>query len=392
MFAEGGKSVKYRGFKLGVVLMVLVGFLTAGLQPASAISQLEKFRKEQQAIQSKMEAQKKALRVKEQQKKTYLSQLEVLEDNIRDVQGDLTTLDGQLKNAKVRVAMTTKELQEKEKALDLRNTAFQDRLRDVYINGQTSYLEVVFQATDISDLLVRFDLMSKLVGQDVDLMNEIKVERQAVISKKQELEAKQQEIVEIKANTEQKELNLAQSSANKKQLIETVEAQKTELAKALDEMESLSKQVGEKIRKIQLEQAKNSKNHFSGRFAWPTPGYTRVTSDYGMRMHPILHQRRMHTGIDIAAPSGTAIKAVDKGTVIYTGALGAYGNVVIIDHGDGISSMYAHQSRIQARENQNVAKGQVIGRVGSTGWSTGAHLHFEVRKNGNPINPWSYLK
>ena len=381
----------HRSFKIGVILIVITGFLAASLMPASA-GQLEKYRAEQQKIQAKMNAQKKALQAKEKQKKTYLGQLEVLEDTIRDVQGDLTTLDGQLKNAKVRVAVTSKELKEKEKALAQRDTAFQDRLRDVYVNGQTSYLEVVFQATDISDLLVRFDLMSKLVGQDVDLMNQIKAERQAVISKKQELVAKQQEIALIQTHTKAKELNLAQNSATKKQLIEDVEAQKLALAKELDEEEALSNRVAAQIRKLQLAQAKNSNNHFSGRFAWPTPGYTRVTSAYGMRMHPILHQMRMHTGIDIGAPSGAAIHAVDDGTVIYTGALGAYGNVVVIDHGDGISSMYAHQSKILARENQNVKKGDLIGRVGSTGWSTGAHLHFEVRKNGNPVNPWNYLK
>ena len=100
----------------------------------------------------------------------------------------------------------------------------------------------------------------------------------------------------------------------------------------------------------------------------------------------------MHTGIDIGAPAGTSIKAVADGTVIFAGWLGAYGNATVIDHGGGISSMYAHQSSILVKENQDVKKGDVIGKVGSTGWSTGPHLHFEVRKDGDPINPWNYLK
>jgi murein DD-endopeptidase MepM/ murein hydrolase activator NlpD len=129
----------------------------------------------------------------------------------------------------------------------------------------------------------------------------------------------------------------------------------------------------------------------TGTYTWPAPGYRNITSSYGMRYHPILKVNKLHTGIDIGAPSGAKIVAADSGTVIYSGWLGAYGNAIIIDHGAGISTLYGHQSARLVSVGAKVTKGQTIGKVGSTGWSTGPHLHFEVRKNGNPINPRSYV-
>jgi murein DD-endopeptidase MepM/ murein hydrolase activator NlpD len=140
---------------------------------------------------------------------------------------------------------------------------------------------------------------------------------------------------------------------------------------------------------------KSGGSHGTGKYAgtlhWPTPGHTRVSSPFGMRMHPILHVRKMHTGIDISAPSGATIVAAGNGKVIYAGRNGGYGNFTMIDHGNGLVTCYAHQSRITVSKGQHVSAGQTIGKVGSTGLSTGPHLHFEVRVNGTPRNPLSYL-
>ena len=130
---------------------------------------------------------------------------------------------------------------------------------------------------------------------------------------------------------------------------------------------------------------------FSGSMAWPVPSSSRITSDFGPRICPF-HGKELHPGIDIGAPSGSAIVAAGKGEVLYAGYRGGYGNTIILDHGNGVTTLYAHQRAggIKVSTGERVTKGQRIGTVGSTGYSTGPHLHFEVRVNGTPKNPMSY--
>jgi len=160
--------------------------------------------------------------------------------------------------------------------------------------------------------------------------------------------------------------------------------------KALDEMEEAQRKLNKMIAELQAKQKKGYMG--TATFAWPTPGYTRITSPYGWRIHPIYKTRRMHTGIDIGAPAGSNIVAATHGEVIYADWLGGYGKTVVLDHGGGISTMYAHTSVILVEVGQKVRKGQVIAKVGSTGVSTGPHLHFEVKINGNHTDPWKYFE
>lgn len=380
-----------QGYKIMGGMLVFGLLLAAGLLPAYG-DQLEDFKKQQQKLQQQMEQQEKKIKEKEAEKKTYIGQLNQLEKEMTEVEEDINSLARQLENAEYQVALASYDLAEKEAELNQRLEVFKQRVKEVYINGQVSYLEVAFQATSVSDFLSRFDMLEELVEQDVALLNEIEAQINEVEEKKAALEKQRNRIKEIKDASENQKRLLAKKQQEKKQWIEKVEQDKKEVEKYLDELERLSAQIAAQIKKIQQERAKNSKNQFNGVFSWPTPGYTSITSEYGYRIHPILKTKRMHTGIDIGAPAGTSIKAVADGTVIFAGWLGAYGNATVIDHGGGISSMYAHQSSILVKENQDVKKGDVIGKVGSTGWSTGPHLHFEVRKDGDPINPWNYLK
>lgn len=159
----------------------------------------------------------------------------------------------------------------------------------------------------------------------------------------------------------------------------------------IERLESEANVWNEKIRKLQMKQV--SRSSVNGSISsWPVPGFYQISSSYGWRTHPITQKRSLHTGIDIVSPSGTQIRAVGAGVVIMTGWNNAYGNMTIIDHGQGISTLYAHQSALSVTEGQAVQANQIIGYVGSTGWSTGSHLHFEVRVGGNPTNPLQYLR
>jgi len=160
----------------------------------------------------------------------------------------------------------------------------------------------------------------------------------------------------------------------------------------LERLESESKSLSEKIRKLQAAQSGKGKGNLNGTIStWPVPGYYEISSPYGWRIHPITKKRSLHTGTDIVAPTGAKINAAGAGVVIMAGWNTAYGNMTIIDHGSGISTLYGHQSRIDVKEGQSIEANEAIGAVGSTGWSTGAHLHFEVRVGGNTTDPLQYF-
>jgi peptidoglycan hydrolase CwlO-like protein len=248
-----------RGYKLMVGLFAFGILLAAGLLPAYG-DQLDDFKKQQQKLQRQMELQKKELKEKEAERKTYISQLNKLENDMAEVQDDLDSLVQQLKNAENQVAITSQELREREEELQQRMDVFSQRVKEVYINGQVSYLEVAFQATSVSDFLGQFDLLEELVEQDVELMDEIETQINEIEAKKAALEKQRNKIQSIKKSTEKQEKLLALKQEEKKQWIEQVEQDKKEVEKALDELEKLSAQVAAQIKKIQAERAKNSIN------------------------------------------------------------------------------------------------------------------------------------
>ncbi|MDD4048728.1 MAG: M23 family metallopeptidase [Clostridia bacterium] len=171
-------------------------------------------------------------------------------------------------------------------------------------------------------------------------------------------------------------------------MYKTIKSDKVQAEKAVKDLEQQSLNIAAEIRR----QTGDTSYLGSGKLAWPTPGFKRITSEFGWRIHPITKKRSMHTGTDIAANYGTNIVAAESGTVMEVAWRGGYGRIVMVDHGGGIVTLYAHTSKSLVKPGQVVKKGQAIAKIGTTGWSTGPHLHFEVRENGNPVNPMTYLK
>jgi len=228
--------------------------------------------------------------------------------------------------------------------------------------------------------------MRKIINYDVNLLKERKTIRDNIDEKKQQLEYEQQQKEALK-----NELN------SKREKVEAVKAEREQALKEvyqdLKELEKLEDKLLEESAALTKEilQKQSSGKYEGGEMAWPAPGYTKITSPYGYRVHPILKTKRMHTGVDIGVPSGSNVVAVADGKVILAEYYGGYGNTVIIDHGGKISTLYAHNSKLLVKEGDKVTRGQVIAKSGSTGLSTGPHLHFEVRVNGNHTDPMPYI-
>ncbi|WP_420825495.1 murein hydrolase activator EnvC family protein [Thermanaerosceptrum fracticalcis] len=264
------------------------------------------------------------------------------------------------------------------------------RVRALYEQSEVHVLEVLLNSTSITDFLTRWDLLSRIAEKDMELIDSVKEEIAFYQDKQKQFLVKKETLVNLQADQNEKKHKLEIASSRQKEILKDIQSDKAAIEQALDELEAESKKIEAELRRL----AGNNSGKYlgSGKLAWPTPDYSRITSPFGWRRHPILRTNRFHTGVDIGAPHGATIVAAENGKVIDVGWRGGYGRVVMISHGGNIVTLYAHTSAALVEPGEEVKKGQAIARVGSTGWSTGPHLHFEVRFNGEPQNPMSYLK
>lgn len=353
-------------------------------------SNVDELRSQQQNLNRQIREKEKELRATKKEQQTIFGQLKDISDTIEKTEKELESIRNKKAETEKAIEKTEEELADAEARLKERTEILSARLREIYQQGEVSYLEVLLQATSFRDFLVRYHLLEKIAQQDIQLVEEIEAERKTIEEKKADLEAKYQRLASLEEEAKSKMELLEEKKGEKQVLMAALETEKEAIERGLAELEQASNQIAAKIRAMTARNQGYSGTP-SGRFVWPTPGYSRITSAYGWRTHPILGTKKLHTGIDIGAPSGTSIKCADAGVVIHAGWLGAYGNAVVVDHGGGISTLYGHMSSISVREGQQVSAGDKLGAVGSTGWSTGPHLHFEVRQNGDPVNPWTYL-
>lgn len=374
-----------KGIRVLVGLLLAVAMVFGSIAPGQA-SSLEDRKKELNQVNRQIQLRKQQLAENNKQKQNVIQELSRIDQDISKTSQDLKRIANELAALQKAIQQTEKQLEEKEADLEERTEFLYQRLQDIYMEGHVSYLEVLLQSTSMSDFLTRLDLMQCIAEQDSRLVQELAAERDKIEQHKKELVNKKEEVAVLQETTRAKKTYLAARRGDREAALGQLETERKAYLRAVQELESSSRRLTSIIQQMQ---SKNQKpRQGTGRFIWPASGP--ITSNYGMRYHPILHQSRLHSGIDIGASSGSPIKAADDGTVIYTGWMGGYGQVVVIDHGGGYSTLYAHMSSIAVGKG-GVKQGQTIGRVGSTGWSTGPHLHFEVRVNGNPQNPLSYL-
>lgn len=294
----------------------------------------------------------------------------------------IETLNSSIKEIQEKLDIAQKDYDEQEKLLE-------SRLVTMYEAGDTSFLDFILSSNNIVDFISNYYLMAELTTYDEDLLDKIEREKSEIEQNKKMLETQQSEYNTIKANYEKKKIILYNTKALKDEAASKLTEEEKTLSEQIDEYRNQILAVEAEI--AQVTKANIDTEYIGGEMAWPVPGYTRITSNYGMRTHPITGIYKLHTGVDLGAPMGANFIAANDGVVTKAGYNGAYGNMVIIDHGGGISTLYAHGSEILVTVGQTVKKGDNILKVGSTGYSTGAHAHFEVRVNGQPVNPLPYI-
>lgn len=376
-----------------VIPTVLVSLLLLGTSALpSRADQLGESIEQQKEIQNEKDQARKQLNKLTYTTENMKAKLNQLEAQIASAQTALNQKKVAFVQAQNQVTLAQKELDQKEKELIDRRLALGKRARGIYESGQISHLELLFQSSDLSDFITRMEYFTKLVDNDRQLLTDIESQKVQIAQKKSELQGKRDQAAKVEAEAAAVSADLEEKKSQQRDALdENLKAQKAAFDE-VDKLEAESKALSEKIRKLQATQAGKGAKAGNGTIStWPLPGRYEISSPYGWRTHPITKKRSIHTGTDIVAPTGTEIHAAGAGVVIMAGWNTAYGNMTIIDHGNGISTLYGHQSRLDVSEGQAVDANQVIGAVGSTGWSTGAHLHFEVRVGGNTTDPLQYF-
>ncbi|MHC5850489.1 murein hydrolase activator EnvC family protein [Nostoc sp.] len=325
--------------------------------------------------------------------------------NLTGLKQNLQTTDNYIQESESRLQLAAQRLQQLESDLAVAERSYEER--QIATVARLRYLQrsptsvgwaVLLQSQNISDFFSRRHQLKLVYQADEQIL--VKLNQQANLINKQKTEVEQQknEIGLIREQLLAQKTDYQTQAQSQSELIQRLNSDRLALEAAQNQLERESKNlevlIQQKVAEAEEAQGKtNSRTSIiirgTGVMTYPSDAPT--SSPFGWRMHPILGYRRFHAGLDFAASYGSKIRAADSGTVIFAGWYGGYGRAVIIDHGKGITTLYGHTSELYVTEGQTVERGQAIGAVGSTGFSTGPHLHFEVRRNGTPVDPTNYL-
>lgn len=374
-----------RRIRIGLIFLLIFTITFTGI--VSANDEIKRRERELEELRLQMEELDASIDNNQSLQSETNQKIRNVTTQVKTLEKEITNLDGEIKATESAIIVKTEELAAAEIKIGEKNELLNQRLRVMYKTGSVGYLEVLFGAEDFTDLLSRIDMLQKILVHDQNLIQSLKEQRDIIEQKKVELETIKDDLLALFKSkiAKQNELNVALNNlvAYKKELIND-EVALVEMEDALlDEANKLT----EIIKNLEL-----AATYVGGEMMWPVPGQYLITSPFGNRLHPISKQYKMHTGIDIAGPKGTPIVAAQTGTVVYANWFGSYGKAIIVDHGGGITTLYAHNDAINVSVGSVVKKGDNIALLGSTGYSTGPHLHFEVRINGEYVEPLTYVK
>ena len=386
-----------RALAAGLMTALLVGALLPGGGPAqhaqaASTSQLKSRLAELKSARAEANAAVEAL---EGESEKYSEKIAALDYQIQSTRAELNATQKIIDSLTRDIADKQDELDETIAQLDEKQELFETRIRVMYENGDTTYLEVLLSSEDFSDMLTNMEIVSQIMDYDKRIVEEYKALKAQIETQKAALESdrkdKQDYADDLEQAYEEIEAQKKEYKALKAKVDSDLALKKAEAERMLREQDEINDEIAALSRQEAASSSGGGGKVYSGSLVWPCPSYSRISSQYGYRTHPISGTRKLHKGLDIAASSGNPVIAAASGTVVKSYFSSSYGNYVVISHGGGLMTAYAHMTRRLVSAGQTVSAGQQVGTVGSTGNSTGPHLHFEVYVGGSTTNPMNYF-
>ena len=353
--------------------------------------ELEEYRKNYERIVYDENERRKELENNYDAQNDIKKEIYDLDMRLSEAQIDIDNTEKEMLDVLMEIDEARKKLEEAEEKRQSLNERASDRLRFIYENGELDPLEIAGECGSISDYARYRQYAEDIMKYDAELLEELKANEECLREELERIEERSEAKTALEKFKTEKEFEMAVMYEEKNRLLEEYRQDAKRAEKELAELEEAADKVYDII--VNIEKNKEFVDTYTGgELEWPVEGRYYVSSGYVGRISPVGNGYEFHTGIDIPAPEGYEIRAAEDGTVINAGWINGYGNTVIIDHGGGISTLYAHNSSVEVENGQSVHRGDVIALCGSTGYATGSHCHFEVRVNGEHTDPWEYLK
>ncbi len=373
-------------FKKSIVFTLLI-MTVLSVFPVTAGGSIADLQQKQRKVEQQIKDIRQKANALKGEQNSIQQEIDALDGELRALSLEVENYELQKQEINMKIAESEQKIEELTKEIDKNNELLEKRLRVMYMNGTGGYLDVLLKAENLVDALTRMDMIQLIVQSDVELLKNISEQKSQVEEIKDDQEVERLELTAIINNLNAKQNEVMIASRSKEVYMSSLSSNIEEMQRQEAAMEEQSNQIERDILAAQ-----RAVEYVGGELGWPLPGYYQITSNFGGRADPITGAWTTHGGTDIRAPYGTSIVSANDGVVIFAGWHWSYGNYVIVDHGGGIATLYAHCSKLLVGKGQAVLRGDKVALVGSTGYSTGNHLHFEVRVNGVRKDAMTYYK
>ena len=372
-----------------LITIILILIITCSLCICAHAQDLTELQEQSSQLTQAIDESNNRLQAVQDELSTNMQELQELDSQIAQSQNELNNINTDINDLMKQITENEEKLNKTQAEFDKIQDLLDARIIKMYETPKFEFLQVILASKNATEFLSTYYAMKELAEYDKELLDTVRKQKEEIETTKKILAEKKRQVVASKQKQQKKAQVLANTKTMRQYYISKLSTEEQELQAKIDDYNNQVETIEAEIKLMALNSV--SADYIGGALTWPIPGYNTITSEFGMRVHPITGAYKLHTGTDIGAPMGADFVAMGKGVVTKASMTPAYGNMVIIDHGGGVQTLYAHGSEILVQVGQEVEAGTPVLKVGSTGYSTGPHAHFEIRINGQPVNPMDYL-